>query len=60
VLGLGIAGEAVGSEWKSVRKGFDYVDYAIVVLVVIAIVYAIIRRRRGPSDTVDPAADAAG
>jgi membrane protein DedA with SNARE-associated domain len=60
VIGLGLAGEAVGSEWKSVRKGFDYVDYAVVVLVVIAIVYAIIRRRRGPRDTGDPAADAAG
>jgi membrane protein DedA with SNARE-associated domain len=60
VLGLGLAGEAVGSEWKSVRKGFDYVDYAVVVLVVIAIVYAILRRRRGPTDTGDPAVDAAG
>jgi membrane protein DedA with SNARE-associated domain len=60
VIGLSLAGEAVGSEWKSVRKGFDYVDYAVVVLVVIAIVYAVIRRRRGPSDTGDPAADAAG
>ncbi|MFI4985749.1 MAG: DedA family protein [Solirubrobacterales bacterium] len=60
VIGLGLAGEAVGSEWKSVRKSFDYVDYAVVVLVVIAIVYAIIRRRRGPRDTGDPAADAAG
>jgi membrane protein DedA with SNARE-associated domain len=60
VIGLGLAGEAVGSEWKSVRKGFDYVDYAVVAVVVIAIVYAIIRRRRGPRDTGDPAADAAG
>jgi membrane protein DedA with SNARE-associated domain len=60
VLGLGLAGEAVGSEWKSVRKGFDYVDYAVVVLVVVAIVYAILRRRRGSADTGDPAADAAG
>ena len=40
-----------GSEWKSVRKGFEYVDYAVVALVVTAIVYAIIRRRRGRSDT---------
>jgi membrane protein DedA with SNARE-associated domain len=49
VLGLALAGEAVGSEWKSVRKGFDYVDYAVVALVVIAIVYAIVRRRRRPA-----------
>jgi membrane protein DedA with SNARE-associated domain len=60
VIGLGLAGEAVGSEWKSVRKGFDYVDYAVVLLVVIAVVYAVIRRRRGPSNTGDPAPDAAG
>src|SRR6202171_1323914 len=60
VLGLALAGEAVGSEWKSVRKGFDYVDYAVVVLAVIAIVYAIIRWSRGPRDTGDPAPDAAG
>jgi membrane protein DedA with SNARE-associated domain len=59
VLGLGLAGEAVGSEWKSVRKGFDYVDYAVAVLVVIAIVYAVIRARRGRRDTGDPATDAA-
>jgi membrane protein DedA with SNARE-associated domain len=46
VLGLALAGEAVGSEWTSVRKSFEYVDYAIVALVVLAIVYAVVRRRR--------------
>ncbi len=35
VLGLAIAGHAVGSDWKSVRKSFEYVDYAIVALVVV-------------------------
>ena len=60
VLGLALAGEALGSEWKSVHKGFEYVDYAVVILVVIAIVYAVIRHRRGRSDTGDPATDAAG
>jgi membrane protein DedA with SNARE-associated domain len=60
VLALALVGEAVGDNWKSVRKGFDYVDYAVVILVVIAIVYAVIRRRRGRSDTGDPATDAAG
>jgi membrane protein DedA with SNARE-associated domain len=60
VLGLALAGEAVGDEWKSVRKGFDYVDYAVVVLVVIGIVWLIVRRRRrGGADTGDPAPDAA-
>jgi membrane protein DedA with SNARE-associated domain len=60
VLGLALAGEAVGSEWKNVRTGFDYVDYAVLALVVGAIVYALVRRRRGRTDTGDPAPDAAG
>jgi hypothetical protein len=40
-----------------VRKGFDYVDYAVVALVVIGIAYALVRRRRGRGR---PATDAAG
>jgi membrane protein DedA with SNARE-associated domain len=59
VLGLALAGEAVGDEWKSVRRGFDYVDYAVVALVVAALVYVLVRRRRGGADTGDPAPDAA-
>jgi membrane protein DedA with SNARE-associated domain len=59
VLGLALAGEAVGSEWKSVRKGFDYVDYAVVALAIALIAYAVIRRRRRRADTGDPAPDAA-
>jgi membrane protein DedA with SNARE-associated domain len=59
VLGLALAGEAVGHNWTSVRKGFEYVDYAVVALVVAAIAYAIFRRRRGRGDTGDPAVDAA-
>jgi membrane protein DedA with SNARE-associated domain len=57
VLGLALAGEAVGSEWKEVRKGFDYVDYAVVVLIVLGIAYLIARRRRGRRE---PAENAAG
>jgi membrane protein DedA with SNARE-associated domain len=56
VLGLALAGEAVGSEWKHVRNGFEYVDYAIVALVVIAVAYALVRRRRARR----PATDATG
>jgi membrane protein DedA with SNARE-associated domain len=57
VLGLALAGEAVGSKWTSVRKGFEYVDYTVVALVVIGIAYALVRRRRGRGK---PATDAAG
>jgi membrane protein DedA with SNARE-associated domain len=46
VLGLALAGEAVGSEWRNVRKGFEYVDYALLALIVAALVYGVVRRRR--------------
>jgi membrane protein DedA with SNARE-associated domain len=46
VLALAIAGHALGGDWTSVRKGFEYVDYAIVALIVVGIVYWIVRRRR--------------
>jgi membrane protein DedA with SNARE-associated domain len=56
-LALALAGHALGGSWTSVRKGFEYVDYAIIVLLVIWIGYAIVRRRgrgrgqgRGPED----------
>ena len=53
VLGLAIAGHALGGDWKSARKGFEYVDYAIVALVVIGVVYAVVRRRRGRAPATD-------
>ena len=34
VLGLALAGHALGGDWTSVRKGFEYVDYVVVALVV--------------------------
>jgi membrane protein DedA with SNARE-associated domain len=55
-VGLALAGHALGSDWTSVRKAFEYVDYAVVALVVIGIVYAVVRLRRGRQ----PATDAAG
>lgn len=57
VLGLGIAGEAVGSKWTSVRKDFEYVDYAVVALVVIGIAYAVVRRRQGRREPAHDALD---
>jgi membrane protein DedA with SNARE-associated domain len=57
VLGLALAGHALGGDWTSVRKGFEYVDYVVVALVVVGIAYAIVRRRRARRD---PAADAVG
>lgn len=46
VLALALAGQALGSEWTSVRKGFEYVDYAILGLAVAGIVWRLLRRRR--------------
>jgi membrane protein DedA with SNARE-associated domain len=54
-LGLALAGHALGSDWTSVRKGFEYVDYAIVALIVAGVVYLLWRRARR-----DPATDAVG
>ncbi len=46
VLGLALAGHALGGDWTSVRKAFEYVDYVVVVLIVMGLVYALVRRRR--------------
>jgi membrane protein DedA with SNARE-associated domain len=53
VLALALIGHAVGGDWTSVRKGFEYVDYAIVALVLAGIAYLLVRRRgrRPASDT---------
>ena len=56
VAGLAFAGHALGGEWTKVRKGFEYVDYAIVALVVVAIAYYVVRVRRRRRQ---PATDAA-
>ncbi|HEY5287348.1 MAG TPA: DedA family protein [Solirubrobacteraceae bacterium] len=61
VLALAFAGHALGSDWTSVRKGFEYLDYVIVLLIVVGIVYAVVRRRsRGGAEAAEesePAAD---
>jgi membrane protein DedA with SNARE-associated domain len=55
VLALALAGHALGGNWTSVRKGFEYVDYAILALAVVGVGYWIARRRRGEAGaSVDP------
>ena len=44
VVGLAFAGHALGGEWTNVRKGFEYVDYVVVALVVVGVAYAVVRR----------------
>jgi len=55
VLGLALAGQAVGDEWMNVRKYFEYVDYVVIATIVVGIVYLLIRRRRSRRE---PATDA--
>jgi len=45
VLALAFAGKGLGSEWESVRKYFEYVDYAIVLAVIAGVAYLVVRRR---------------
>lgn len=60
VLGLAIAGHAVGGDWTSVRKGFEYVDYVLLALIVAGVGYLILRRRRGGGTPSEPAESTAG
>jgi membrane protein DedA with SNARE-associated domain len=62
VLALAFAGEALGSDWTTVRRGFEYVDYAIVALVVVGVGYWIARRRgrMRSAGTTDAGADGNG
>ncbi|HEY2767078.1 MAG TPA: DedA family protein [Solirubrobacteraceae bacterium] len=45
VVALAFAGHALGGNWTSVRKGFEYFDYVLLAALLGAIVYAVVRRR---------------
>ncbi len=47
VLGFGLLGKAVGSEWEDWRHNFQFLDYLVVAAIVGLIAYALVRRRRG-------------
>lgn len=55
VLALALAGHAVGKDWTSVRKGFEYVDYGLVALIALGLVYSVVRRRRRTTLAAQPA-----
>jgi membrane protein DedA with SNARE-associated domain len=57
VLGLALAGEALGSDWKSARTGFELATYVVLALIVLWIAYAAVRRRRARRE---PVADVLG
>jgi membrane protein DedA with SNARE-associated domain len=49
ICGLALLGQAVGSDWASWRSHLEYVDYAVVALVVGLLAWIVVRRiRRGP------------
>jgi membrane protein DedA with SNARE-associated domain len=54
ILGLGLLGRAVGSDWQNWRHSLGYVDYVALVVFVALVAYFIIRRVRG-RDTPPPA-----
>ncbi len=57
--GLGVLGDAVGSQWQSWRHHLSYVDYAGVVVIVVAVVWALVRWRRHVRAENEAAAHAA-
>jgi membrane protein DedA with SNARE-associated domain len=54
VLGLALIGRAVGSNWHSWKDHLQFLDYAVAAAIVALVVWAVIRRRRGP---VEPATE---
>lgn len=57
VLALGILGEAVGSKWNDWKDRLHYLDYMVLAGIVVLILWALIRRRRG---RLQPATDERG
>ena len=54
IIALTVVGYEVGGDWTSIRKGFEYVDYAVIALVVAGIAYYAWRRRTGPAPAGAP------
>src|SRR5207248_732382 len=47
VCGLALAGRALGSRWETLQHGLHYVDYAMAIAIVAAVVWWLWRRRSG-------------
>ena len=47
VLGLAIIGREVGDRWDQWKDYLHYLDYAVVAWIAIAVIYLVVRRRRG-------------
>jgi membrane protein DedA with SNARE-associated domain len=57
VLMLAIIGREVGDRWDEWKNHLHYLDYAVIAAIAIAIVYLLVRRRRGSAkwETTPPA-----
>jgi membrane protein DedA with SNARE-associated domain len=57
MTGLAFLGREVGADWQQWRNHLEYVDYAVIAIIVLGIAYLVFRRRRGRSRS-RPAVDA--
>ena len=58
ITGLGVLGREVGRNWSSWRHHLEYGDYALFVLVALAIIYLVLRRVRNSRARSTAAVDA--
>ncbi|HET8638896.1 MAG TPA: DedA family protein [Solirubrobacterales bacterium] len=56
VLMLALIGRSVGDNWEEWREHLHYIDYAVVVGIVVLVAYLLVKRRRGGGGTDDTAA----
>jgi membrane protein DedA with SNARE-associated domain len=47
ILALALIGESVGENWEDWRHKLGYLDYLVLLAIVVGVVYLIVRRRRG-------------
>jgi membrane protein DedA with SNARE-associated domain len=51
VLMLALVGEAVGENWEDWRHKLGYLDYVVVAAIVVGVIYLVMKRRRGGSES---------
>jgi membrane protein DedA with SNARE-associated domain len=60
ILGLALIGRAVGENWEQWKDHLQYLDYAVILAVIVLIAYLLIRRRRGRRSEPEPASSKSG